>query len=284
MTQTVLTLLDWFLPIAYLALWTVHARTFRLPLDQDRPTWLERITGKIPLMIMLAIHAGYTILRGLAQQAWPLSNKAEFFSLLALSILAVWLFTQRDEEDAQTGIFFLGITATFQLFACALMIPIKDTTHPILHENPIYGVHVLFMVLGFAALAVGAIDAIMYILLARALKNREMGLVFQKLPPLIRIEETSKRATVTGIFLLGIGLSLGHIVALYGLDSVNPWDPKIVLTDLAWLAYIVGMITIKLKGLGGLRMGYLSLAAFIILMLTVAISSLYLPSFHSFPG
>ena len=282
--DTLLTLLNWLLPVTYLMLWAVHTRVFLRHTSEEPVPWLSRLTGKAPLIATLVLHIAFTILRGLAQQAWPLANKAEFFSLLAISVLSVWLFTERDDEESQTGIFFLGIISSFQIIAAALMIPVSESTHQLLHENPIYGIHALFMVLGFAALAVGAIDAIMYILLSRALKTRELGLVFEKLQPLMRIEEMSRRATVIGIFLLGGGLIMGHIVAVYVLGSFNFLDPKIFLTNLAWVAYLLGFIIIRLKGLGGLRIGYLSLGAFILLMLTVALSNLLLPSFHSFQG
>ncbi len=282
---TLLLWLDWIIPGAYLALWIAHARAFMKPLETEpASSMLGRIVSKPPLYAMLGVHLLYMVLRGVAQQAWPLASKAEFFSLLAISIFSVWLFTQRDEEESQTGIFFLGITSTFQVLAAALMIPVSEATHTLLLESPIYGIHVVFMVLGFAALAVGALEAVMYIMLSRQLKARAMGLVFQKLPPLMRLEEMSRRATIAGIFLLGTGLLVGHVAALYVFEGVNPWDPKIVLTDLAWGAYFIGWLGVRLKGLSGLRMAYMSAIAFAVLMLTVALSNLLLSSFHSFQG
>lgn len=278
-----LTWLDWIVPGAYLALWIAHSRAFMQPIGADDPGGLlPKLVSKAPLYATLTLHFIYMVLRGVSQQAWPLGSKAEFFSLLAISVFSVWLFTQREEEESQTGIFFLGITTTFQAIAAALMIPAHEATHPILLESPIYGVHVVFLVFGFAALAVGALEAVMYIMLSRQLKARAMGLVFQKLPPLMRLEEMSRRATTAGIFLLGTGLVVGHFAALYVLESINPWDAKVVLTDMAWGVYLIGFLFVKLKGLGGLRMAYLSVAAFTMLMLTVALSNLLLSSFHSF--
>ena len=282
MLDTLLMLLNGAIPLAYLTLWAAHARAFFKPVEEPLPGALAVAISKAPLYGLLALHLLFTTLRGVAAQAWPMTNKAEFFSLLALSTFAVWLFSQREEQEAQTGIFFLGISASFSILAAALMTPADPLNHPVLLEHPVYGVHVLFTVLGFAALATGALEALMYILLSRQLKARELGLVFQKLPPLMSLEVMSRRATGAGIVLLGLGLALGYIVALYLPERFNPWDAKVVLTSVAWVAYLVGFFIVRLRGLGGLRLGYLSFAAFLLLMITMALSSLLFPSFHSF--
>jgi ABC-type transport system involved in cytochrome c biogenesis permease subunit len=92
----------------------------------------------------------------------------------------------------------------------------------------------------------------------------------------------SRIATITGIILLGIGLALGHFVAIYILEDYNLWDPKIVIMDAAWAAYFVGFLVVKLRGLSGIRMGYLSLAAYLGLLLMMILSNMLTSSFHSF--
>lgn len=278
MIPTFLTTLEVALPLVYLAALASYAHHFFQ--DDERSQKLSRIL----LYAILITHTGYTVLRGLEQHAWPLGSKAEFLSLLALSITCTYALTERGEEEAHTGMFFLGITLPFQIAASVMMEAPPDQTHQVLLEHPVYGIHVIFTMLGFAALAVGALDAVMYILLSRQLKRRELGLFFQRLPPLMKLEEMSRLATTAGIFLLGIGLGLGHFVAGFVLEDFNPWDPKIVIMDLAWISYVIGMITVKLRGLGGLRIGYLALGAYVGLMITMILSNILLTSFHSFQG
>jgi len=273
--STVLQIIEIVLPLLYLGLTGLYARNF---FDQEH----EKRTARTGLYGLLGAHLGYLTLLGVAQHAWPLASMAEFLSVLSVSLTITYAITERAEEDSNTGMFFLGIASIFQVFSSVLMEDITTKTHPLLLENPIYGIHVAFTVLGFAALAVGALDAVMYILLSRQLKSRELGLFFRRLPPLIRLETMSRIATLTGIALLGVGLGLGHFVAIYILEDYNLWDPKIVIMDAAWAAYFVGFVVVKLRGLSGIRMGYLSLAAYLGLMLMMILSNLLTSSFHSF--
>lgn len=271
-----LQILEILLPLLYVVVLGLYGRHF-----SDG----ERSSGKLAsrsLWGLLSVHIGYTVMRGIAQHAWPMGSKAEFLSLLALSIALVYALTERGEEDTQTGIFFVGIAAPFQAAASLLMEDIGATTHPILLEHPIYGIHVLFTVLGFAALTVGALEAVMYLLLSRQLKSRDLGLFFRRLPPLVTLEDMSRLSTIIGISLLGAGLGLGHFVAIYVLESFNPWDPKIVVMDVAWALYFVGFLVVRLRGVSGGRMGKLCVGAYVSLMLTMILSNVLLESFHSF--
>jgi ABC-type uncharacterized transport system permease subunit len=273
--SAVLQIIEILLPILYLGLTGLYARNF---FDQEH----EKKSARAGLYGLLGAHLGYLTLLGVAQHAWPLGSMAEFLSVLSVSLTITYAITERAEEDSNTGMFFLGIASIFQVFSSVLMEELTTKTHPLLLENPIYGIHVAFTVLGFAALAVGALDAVMYILLSRQLKSRELGLFFRRLPPLIRLETMSRIATITGIVLLGVGLALGHFVAIYILEDYNLWDPKVVIMDAAWALYFVGFLVVKLRGLSGIRMGYLSLAAYLGLMLTMILSNMLTNSFHSF--
>ena len=98
----------------------------------------------------------------------------------------------------------------------------------------------------------------------------------------MKLEGMSRQATVAGIFLLGLGLGFGHFVALQTLDGLRLTDPKILLMDLAWLGYLIGFIVVKVRGVSGLRAGYLSLIAYVALMTTMVVSNMILSDYHSF--
>lgn len=277
--ETVLSIAEIALPLLYAAVFGLYARHF---FRDDATTDSSEIAAHAPLYGLLATHIGYMVVRGITQGVWPLATKAEFLSLLALSITAVYALTERSGEDSQTGMFFVGIALPFQAAASLLMEPVGIEPAKVLLENPIYGIHVISLVAGFAALAVGALDAIMYILLSRQLKSHNLGLFFRRLPPLIKLEEMSRLATVAGILLLGVGLALGHFVAIYVLSDFNIWDPKIIVMDMVWAAYLVGWIVVRLRGMSGIKVGYLSLGAYFTLMVAMVLSNTVLNSFHSF--
>lgn len=279
--QTALQIINLALVGLYGLAFALYARHFVRDKDKD-----HNFIGAKLLYGILALHVVFEIARGIQVHAFPLSTKSEFMSLLALCIMSVYALAERELEPQQrdgapqTGVFFLAIAVPFQLLSAALWEP--SIKAPVLLENPIYGLHVISIVLGFTGLAVGALYAIMYILLARQLKSHELGVFFKRLPPLLKLERMSKRSTTAGIFTLGLGLALGHYVAIQAIDGLSLSDPKILLMDLAWLAYFVGFVVVKVRGLSGLRAGYLALAGYVLLMVTVVISNVILSSFHSF--
>ena len=273
--QIALNILNVALVACYALLLALYAHHFMRGDSPQRP-----FLGVKLLYGLLALHTIYEVARGVQVHAFPLSTKSEFLSLLALSTVGVYALTERGQDQRHTGVFFIAIALPFQLLSAALWE--QTSTAPVLMENPIYGLHVLFTVLGFTGLAVGALYAIMYILLARQLKQHELGVFFKRLPPLVQLEQLSKRSTTAGIFLLGAGLGLGHYVAATALGDLSLTDPKILLMDLAWLSYLVGFIVVKVRGVSGLRAGYLALAGYIMLMLTVVVTNVILSSFHSF--
>lgn len=272
---TLIQTLEIGLPLLYAAVFAVYLRHFISPTDRS-----QRFIGSHLLYGTLVIHVGYLSVLSVHIEHLPVSSRAEFLSLVALCIGLVYALVERKHGDPNTGIFFIGLALATQAWSSFLMEP--STPYPLLEEHSIYGVHVLFTVFGFTALALSALYALMYIMLSRQLKSRNLGVIFRRLPPLNTLEKMSRLATLCGIVLLGIGLAIGHFLAIYVLDDFNFFDPKILITYIAWAAYAVGYLLVKVRGLSGLRMGYLSLGAYSTLIAAMVVVNSFLNSFHSF--
>lgn len=271
----VLQLLEIFLPLLYAATFAVYLRQFMSRVDRGR-----RFIGSELLYGALGIHLTYLIIHSIHFHHFPVSSRAEFLSLVALCIGFVYAVAERKHHDANTGVFFIALMVATQTWSSILMEP--TTAAPVLHENPIYAIHVIFTVFGFTALALSALYALMYILLSRQLKSRKLGLIFQRLPPLNTLENMSRLATLFGIGLLGVGLMTGHFLALYVLEDFSFMDPKIIITYVAWTVYLIGYIVVKWRGLSGLRMGYLSLGGYLTLIAAMVVVNSFFYTFHSF--
>ena len=274
--STLITSLEFALPFLYAIVFVAYLRHF---LDDsgkgERSFWGQRL-----LYGALTIHLGYLGFRSVHIDHLPVSSRAEFLSLVALCIGLVYALVERKHREANTGVFFIALMVATQAWSAILM---KPTTPPeILMEHSVYGIHVLFTVFGFTALAVSALYALMYILLSRQLKSRNLGVIFRRMPPLSILERMSRLATVCGIVLLGIGLATGHFVGLYIMDDFNFFDPKIVIAYVAWVAYAIGYGVVKLRGLSGLRLGYLALGGYLSLIAAMVLVNTFASTFHSF--
>ncbi len=266
--ETILQGLDILMPVLYAAVFGAYLWQFWRS-ESDDSIWTRRA-----LYGLLGLHFTYFGLRWVHFGFFPLGSKAEFYSWLALSVAVAYGFVERQLEQSRTGAFFVGISGVFQIFASVFMT--YSTKHPLLLENPVYALHVIFMIFGVTALAVGALYALMYVILSRQLKARDLGVFFKRLPPLRSLDRMTKTGTVAGTALLGLGLIVGYLVAFTVDMDYEFADPKYMATNAIWLGYLVGIVFVKVRGLPGLRVAYATVAWFAVLLVSVGLAS------HSF--
>lgn len=273
MTQ-LLPILEFLLPALYAVVFALYFRNF---LD---PESSESFYGPPLLKGTVAAHVGYLVLRGIATEHFPIAAGSEFMSVLAAAIGIIYMLVEFRQEETNTGVFFIGLIFLFQLASSVLMQDVSEV--PMRSREVLFSIHVIFTLMGFAALSIGALYAFMYVLLSRQLKSRELGLIFRRLPPLATLENMSKTATVAGVVVLGLGLALGHYFAIGQAGDFNFLDPIIISADLIWLTYLIGLIVVTLRGLSGIRIGYLSLIGYVVLMSSMVAIVTIFGEFHSF--
>jgi ABC-type uncharacterized transport system permease subunit len=257
--ELVLKSLDVVLTLLYAA--TTVLYLFNFLRDQD-----ELRGASYALFGTVGLHAAYFVMRGFHFGFFPLGSRPEFLSLVALGILIAYAIVEGQQKQARTGVFFAGIAFVFQTIASVFMV--YTDKHAILLENPMYAVHVIFLVFGVTSLAAGVLYAIMYILMERQLKSRDLGRFFRHLPPLMQIEKMSRVSTLAGTANLGLGLILGYLVG-WTIPDFDFWSPKFVATDIIFVGYVVGLAWQRLRGMSGLVMSYGSLVWFAVFLVAV---------------
>lgn len=255
---TVLQYFDILLPVLYAVVLAIYVRNFAC---EDDPAPVIRRTAVAGLLVL---HGIYFALRWTEFSYFPLGSKPEFFSWLAYSVVLVHIALERQLKHGRTGMFFLAIALLFQTGASVFME--YSEKHALLLENPVYAVHVIFTIFGVTALAVGALNAVMYMILSRQLKNRELGIFFKKLPPLAVLDRSSKVGTLAGVVLLGFGLGIGYAVALQLDASVALTDPKLLATNIVWMGYALGVLFVKFRGLPSMKVAWLTIVWFLVFL------------------
>jgi len=211
---------------------------------------------------------------------FPISGIFAFFSMLAFTITIVYFALERIVHEGRTGIFFLSIVFFFQLVS-SLFISYKGSQSALL-TDPNFIIHTSFTLLGISSLAIAAIYGFMYIMLAKQIKSHRFGILYDNLPALETLEKMGKYGTSVGIVLLGAGIFLGHLYAYKMLGHFIFLDPKIIISDIAWLAYLCGWIIVHYKKLYGMQMSIISFWGFLIFMLSMMIVNLLSNTFHNF--
>jgi ABC-type uncharacterized transport system permease subunit len=210
----------------------------------------------------------------------PLSSVHDAASFLAFSILLVYMIIEISLKNQASGLFILSFAFILELVSTYYLTWEKETNE--LLTNPYFAVHASLSVMGYTALSLSAIYAMMYAVQNNNLKKKKMGLLYRQLPPLTFLEKMSIRSVVIGIILLGIGILHGHIQANRVLGTYWPMDPKVILSDAIWGFYFIGYIVSRIMKWRGRWMANLALSGFLVLLIVSGMVMFLMDSFHRF--
>jgi ABC-type transport system involved in cytochrome c biogenesis permease subunit len=121
----------------------------------------------------------------------------------------------------------------------AMEIPVSSWSNPRVRDAWLI-VHVLLVMLGYAALVLAAVASIFYLAGERQLKRKDRrGGLFGKLPPLRTLDRIITRAMGFAFVLITLSLIVGSIWAF--IESGNSWigEPKIAISFITWGFYLV---------------------------------------------
>lgn len=138
--------------------------------------------------------------------------------------------------------------------------------------------HVISVVLGYGAFTLASICAALYLVQARLLKQKNLGGLFRKLPPLLTLDKVAYRLILLGFLPMVVGVASGMLLLHAESGTWWNWEPKITLVALTGLVYLVYLHARLLAGWQGRRVNMLLLVAF----LCVLLSYLAPGDFHRF--
>ncbi len=232
------------------------------------------------LAALVLIHAVEIISRHIVLKTIPLSNIHDSFGFLAFSIASVYLIIEMTVKNRGSGLFILALAFVIELIA-SLNFSYEPETNELL-SNPIFAVHASLSMMGYTALSLSAIYALMYIVQNNNLKKRNLGKLFTELPAITYLEKMSTRSVFIGIILLGIGLLLGHFQALKLIGTFWPKDMKVIVSDAIWVLYLSGYIMLQRNKWRGEKMAYYTISGFLILVVGGMLVIYLSDSFHEF--
>ena len=262
------------LPFLYLGVVFIYYNIF---LKKDKR--LNRITPY--LLIALIVYQGVEIvIRLVTLNVMPFSTAFDALSFLAFSILVVYTIIELSMNHKTSGLFILGF-ALLLVIASSFSIDWEPETNELL-MNPMFIVHAALNLIGYTALSLSAIYALIYIIQNRNMKKRKFNLLFDQMLSLDFLEKMSIRSVAIGIVVLGIGLVLSHyhLYNIFGKFWIN--DPKVIITDIIWLLYGAGYVISRKMKLPGKYMGYISLIGFLVLVSGGLIFISFVDTFHKF--
>jgi ABC-type uncharacterized transport system permease subunit len=195
--------------------------------------------------------------------------------LLALTYLGLEFY----HRQRSVGAFVLPFILVF--FLAAHLAP-ADRLASTPARGPIFALHVTLSILAYAAFALSFVLSLIYLAENRLLRNRKLGEVVWRLPPLDLLERMSRSSVLIGLISIAVGTVLGFIWVDRLTGQYWYYDPKYVVTILVLLLYAAYLQLSRTTTWRGARASRLCIFNFVIVILSFTVVNLYLSHSHRY--
>lgn len=221
----------------------------------------------------------YFTLRWVESGRIPITGFFEAINFLGMGIMLVYLLMEFRFKVPSLGSFMLPLVLI--LMAPAALLPTHiEELKPVLKSGWL-GIHTSLAVLGDAAFAFSFIVSVMYLVQERQLKQKHLGAIFHRLPPLDVMDTLGYKALSFGWPLYTLGMVTGSIWAESAWGSYWSWDIKETWSLIVWIIYLA-FLHLRTIGWRGRKMAYLSVAGFLFVLISFFVVSRVGVGKHSF--
>ena len=134
-------------------------------------------------------------------------------------------------------------------------------------SNPAFVLHILVSMLAYSLFAIGALIAVLMLLLERSLHHKRMSVLARQLPPLLTLEKMMFQVIAVGFLLLTVALVTGVVFSEEVFGKAAALTHKTVFSVISWLLFAALLLGRRLQGWRGRVAIRWTLAGFLSLML-----------------
>ena len=134
--------------------------------------------------------------------------------------------------------------------------------------------------LGEAAFALACGLGVLYLFQEHAIKTKNHGFIFKRLPSLELLDTAGYACIVTGFTLVTVGLITGFVYAKALWGRFWSWDPKEVWSGVTWLFYAALLHQRLTVGWRGRRAAIWAIVGFAVLLFTFLGVNFFLKGHH----
>jgi cytochrome c-type biogenesis protein CcsB len=201
--------------------------------------------GGIALTVGLVLHVAAIVLRVREQVQSPFSGVGDGLSALAALLVFAYLALDRIYRLPALGAFVTPLALTVTV--TALLLPQGPVAASGGLAGPGLYAHVLVAFAAFAMFALASGAAVLYLVLERQVKGKRFGFAFSRLPSLEVLDELNRRLVLFGFAALSVTIASGALFAKVSWGAYWSWEPKQVLSLVAWLIF-GALIAARLQG------------------------------------
>src|SRR5438132_13551550 len=199
-------------------------------------------------------------------------------SLLAFLMMAVFMIVYLVYHTSSPGMVVFPLVFLLTFVAATGQQPFLSMS-PGLRTGWLFA-HIALIFTGYAALFLRFGASLLYLVQESSLKSKNPGRIFSRLPALEVIDELGYRSLLMGFPFMTLGLIAGSVVAQAKFGRVDFLDPKVFLSLLMWVVYLIMVYTRWNAGWRGRRAAYLATGAFVAAV--VAWAANYVSTIHRF--
>jgi ABC-type uncharacterized transport system permease subunit len=186
-------------------------------------------------------------------------------SLLAFIIMFLFMVARVRYKTTSPGMFIFPLVFLLTFASAIAQAPLRFE-NPVLRSGWVF-LHIALIFTGYAALCLSFGASLLYLVQARRLKEkrqrREAGGLASRLPALETIDDIGYKSLLLGFPFMTLGLIAGAALAQAKFGPVYFHDPKVMLSLLMWVVYVVLLYTRWNNGWRGRRAAYLAACAFL---------------------
>ena len=239
------------------------------------------IKPTLALIISVVIHIVFLVALYHSSGKYPIGSLFGTLTTFVLLFSIIYMLIEFGMSDRSFGIFVLSLVLLLQIVASIFINPERFSS-PLL-EDVIFEIHVISLIISYSAFALGAIAAVMHLLLSKKIKRQELDIVYHKLPTLQFLRQIGILTVYFGFVFLTAGIALGFFNASQVPEAgISLSDPKIVSVIITWLIYGIFVLTHMLKKLTAKSAINLSLIGFITILFTFFVVNTLMETFHLF--
>lgn len=250
----------WLLALATAFAAFAAVNAWRSLVGGHRSRWTLPLLGLTFITQLMALG-----LRGEMRGACPLSDPGEILAFLSWSLVLFYLMVGPTYRLSLLGLFTAPVVVVLQLIA---LIPELMTPNPPHQESTDAWreAHAALSVLSFGSLTLAAVSGIMFVILDHLLKEKKFtGHLFNNLPSVHNLIDSTKRLLLIGLVILTIGIVAGFLTPNLGLNK------HLIIAFLVWVAYAVLVALAYIRGLPPHKLAFSSVILFVVSLLAFGI-------------
>ena len=182
------------------------------------------------------LHFVSIVEEGLLTNRCPITNFYETISMCGFLLSALFLFVHWRYKLSSLSVFIFPLVFMMALVA-TLGNPVSAWSSPVV-RNAWLTVHIMLVLLGYAALVFTAVAALLYLVQERELKSKKPRKFYYRLPPLGTLDDLISNSMALGFVFITLAIIAGSTWAFVEMRTRWISDPKIVISFITWGIYL----------------------------------------------